>query len=176
MISLTSIEKLNSLMRDQLIKQSQLSPKRVLNALSIHGEDLDELISGSVYGSIEPSNEVILFELRSRNDGSNVTFTEENGEITCYKSYSLRIIIYGDESTTLVNKIMSRFRTIKVRNDLLSKGVYVEKISDPEKINEYKNDSMWIRNDMDIDISCKMTIPQVDDDFDYSTIRIDIIK
>ena len=176
MINISSIKNIEKILRNELIKQLGLDGKYVLNSLSTHGEDLDKLLEKSIYDSYETSDSVCLFELRSRNDGTNVNYVEENDLITYYKSFDLYVIIYGDDSTDLATKLSARMNSEKVINDLQTKGIYVEKTSDPERINEFKNDVMWIRNDISINISCKLSVSQVTIDHDLELNTLNIIN
>lgn len=176
MKSIKSIDDINKILRNELIKQSQIDGKNILNSLSEYGEDLDKLIEKSIYNSYEKSNIVILFELLDNNQGTNVSYTNDDNDIIYYKSYSFYIMIYGDNSSSLSNIIASRMRTEKVRIDLLSNGLHIEEVTNPHIINEYKNQKMWIRNDININISCMMNISQIELDNDFKSISLNIIN
>lgn len=157
MISLSSSEQIESILRSNLIIQSELSAEQVLNSLSIHGEDLDKLFDEQVYVSIDRTDALLLFELQSRQSDSDVSNSDDDSILT-YRSFSLRCIVYGNDSTNVSTKIISRFRTSEVIETLQSQGIYLEQISDADILNEYKNNTMWLRNDFTLDISCKFTI------------------
>lgn len=175
--TISSVKELNKILRKELIAQSQLNSNYVLNALSTYGETLDKLLSNKVYDSYETKDAVLLFQLFNRNNESDFSFTEKNGTITYNKSYELKIIIYGNASSDIANKISSRFRTEKVRNDLQNLGVYLESISDPESINEFKNEVMWFRTDISIFITSEFSYQQTSEDSDFDILsKINIIK
>lgn len=178
MISVSSSKELEKIIRLQLITQSELPGKKILNSLDVYGQNLNKNIDSNVFDSYSPSDEVIIFELFSRPSSSDISFTEEIDEnISYYKTYELRLYIYGNTSTDLANKIAARFRTQLVRESLLQNGVYLEKIEEPNKINEFINNVLWIRNDVSILISCKFTIPQIKTDTSFETLNeLKIIK
>lgn len=177
MIKFSNVKELNKVLRNQLILQSELNEKRVVNALSIYGETLDKLLEASVFDSYASQDTVLLFELVSRDLNSDVSFTDSNNKIIYNKSYRLKIILYGDSSADVANKLVARFRTQKVRNSLQDLGVYVEKIMEPISLNEFKNGVMWLRNDFSIDISCQFEFSQISDDYDIDRFtKLDIIK
>lgn len=171
MISISNVKELNKIIKNQLITQSELNQKRVLNSISNYGETLDKMLEKYVFSSIEKTDVVLLFELTGRQNDSNISFTNENSNLIYYSSYKLYIILYGDSSPDVANKIVSRFRTQKVRNDLYDNGVYLEYIDNPNTINEFKNGSLWIRTDIEIGISCEFSITQTSDDSNFSVIN-----
>lgn len=191
-----NVEDINKYLRELLIQQSELSPKFVLNALSTYGTDLDKIYQEEIYNSIEPNDSVILFQLISRDSLSDMSQEEDkflieplrasnliksgryfvsdnylkDEDITNYKCYRLKIIIYGDNSNNLAIKLAARMRTQKVRTTLYDKGIYLEKVEDPIIVNEFKNETMWIRNDLNIDVGINQKIKQIETDEDYDFI------
>lgn len=170
MKTLSNINDIEKIVRKYLISQSQLESKFVRNSLSLHGEELEKLIFEQVFTSIDVSDCMILFELKSRDNSLDFSETEKDGSLSYYKSYTIYTIIYGDNSTNIANKLVTRFRTEKIRQSLQNDGVYLEKVSEPSKLNEYKNETMWIRNDIEIDIRCHIKIDQVEIDESYENI------
>lgn len=161
MKTLQNVDAIEKVMRAQLIAQSEVNQKFVRNSLSIHGEALEKLLEEQIYSSISTNDAMILFEFRDRLTDSDGSETNEDGSISYYKSYKLYVIIYGDNSTNIANNIVARFRTEAVRLALRDEGIYLEQISEASKINEYKNETMWLRNDIEIDISCQLSISQI---------------
>lgn len=175
MTILRDVSELNKIFRKHIIAQSRLDGEQVLNALSIHGEDLDKLFEEQVYISIERQNLLVLFELQSRPNEADVSMTNDDESIILYRSFVFRIIIYGNDSSMLANELVARFRTEKVRNAFRDDGVHIERINDPEIVNEYKNRTMWLRNDISIDIACEFNISQIDDSEIIESAAIDKI-
>lgn len=163
-----NIDEINKIIREQLILQSGLDGSHVLNSVSSYGQILDRLLQAAEYTSIVPSDEVILFELSARNSDLDTSFML-NDKIQYDKAYLVHVIVYGDNSSTLVNKIIGRFRTEKVRQSLQQSGVYLESIEHSGTINEFKNDRMWIRNDCEINIYCRNEIDESEPSDDFSS-------
>ena len=192
--------------RNMLISQSQLPSDRVLNSLSLRGTELDELLSENeeIYNGISISNTTLLFELRSIQSNSNVSMEEGDiynssdlmcsdsticntnticgdilidRSITYYKMYELYIIIYGENGLDTAIKLASRMRSQEVRSNLYMDGIYIEKVSDPNMINEFKNDTMWLRNDISINLGLKFAIDPTSLPSEYKNINsINIIR
>lgn len=174
MIAIESTAKLEELLRNLLIEQSALEPERVLNSLSIHGENLDKLLEDSIYVSIDRTDAVLLFELISRESSSDIS-NEDEDAISTYRSFSLKCILYGNDSNEIATAIVSRLRTEKVIEDLQAQGVYLETVSRIESVNEYKNETMWQRNDFDIDISCLFKISKISAEYEFDSVEVDKI-
>lgn len=175
MKELTSTENISSLIRAQVIKQTRLDPEYVRAATLEFGADFDKEVDG-LFESFNTSEAFIFFESEDRESESNVSMTMKDGSIIYYKSYEYTLHIYGEPSTDLANELIARFRTEKVRNDLLDNGVYLEKIDDAIETREFINGLIWLRHDVNIDISCKLRIEQLDDyqDFyDINSVSID---
>ena len=170
MITLTDINELNRIVRKYLISQSELSPERVRNALSTYGSTLDKLLQRQEYDSVCTCEELILFELRTRENEADVSITENDDTVTFNKSYAIYVIIYGDNSAMVMNKLISRLRTQAVRQALYAEGVYLEKVLNDRSINEFKNDVLWHRHDTEIHISCQMSITQVEEDSIFESV------
>lgn len=178
MITLQNTNSIETIIRAALIAQSGLNGKFIRNSLSLHGEALEKVLSEQIYTSIDGLDSLMLFELQSRQNDADMSETESDGSISYYKSFTIYVIIYGDSSTDIANVLTARFRTESVRTQLQYDGIYLEKISDPQKINEYKNETMWIRNDIEIDISCQIKIKQVSEEEHFkrlNNINVDCI-
>lgn len=163
MTQITSYNELNKIIRNQLLAQSQLDSTRVLNALSIHGDYLDKLISQQEYTSITVDDSILLFELTSRDNSSDISMTDANDNIIYDTSWAIKVTMYGTQTSNLARVIAARFRSELVRNTLQEQGIYVESVSNVTTLNEYKNETMWLRNDFEINISCESTIQQISD-------------
>lgn len=175
---ITDINELNRLIRNQLMTQSELPSDRVRNALSTYGATLDKLLTKQEFDTICPCDELMLFELRTRENDADVSMTEnKDTTISYYKSYLVYVILYGNNSATIMNKLIARLRTQAVRQALYEEGVYIEEVKNDSSVNEFKNDVMWHRHDTEILISCKMSIKQVTPDDVFETVSpVNIIK
>lgn len=174
MKSFDNVSDLEKILRQALITQSTLAPERVLNSLSMYGTELDKLLSENICESIDQNDTTMLFELTSREATSDVSMTETQDNdlnlITYYKAFRLKVIMYGNSSSDIALQLAARFRTEEVRNDLYEQGIYLEKITDPFIINEYKNETMWLRNDVDIDIGVKFSFTPITTDASFANI------
>ena len=190
--------------RQILITQSNLDEDRVLNALSLNGTELDVLLEDSVYTSITQDNTTLLFTLNALPSESNVSMEEGtifNGtdltcspasicsqdtlvgdvdidtSITSYNMYQFKLMIYGNNSYEVATSLVARLRSTAVRTQLYSCGIYLSEIFTPETINEFKNNCMWLRNDVLINIGIKYSVSQISDTTPYAkTNTITIIR
>ena len=120
---------------------------------------------------------MFLFELRTRDSNSTVSYTNIDEDIVYHKAYSLKLTIYGNDCENVANNIVARFRSEIVRNSLLDNGVHIEDISDSILFPEFVNDSMWLRSDLSIDISCTFIVKQISKDDNFETLsELKVIK
>lgn len=174
MAIISNIDEINKILRNCLITQSQISdPKRVLNALSVYGDELHRRISNSsVYTSYEPDDVFILFELNTDQSANNVSFNEdEDDDIVYQRSFNFRVMIYGSDSMNVSSKLAARLRTANVRESLLQLGIRINRVDDPDTIKEFINNTLWFRSDFDINITCEMSIEQVSTDYTMTTLN-----
>ena len=164
MKAFADINEINKIIRAQLITQSELPSNRVRNALTTYGATLDKLLTHQEYSSICVCDDLMLFELRTRDNDADVSMTEEDGFVTYYKSYLIYIILYGNESANISSKLIARLRTSSVRLALQDEGIFIEEVKNDTSLNEFKNDVLWHRHDIEILISCKMSISQITPD------------
>lgn len=170
---MTSSTELTTIIRKYLISQSELNGQLVRDAATQYGAYLDVNDHNDVFVSLAPTQTILFFELKTRDSEANMTETNDdlNETITSINSYQLHIITYGDNSNDVCNKLVARLRTERIRNLLLSEGVYLCRISDITRVNEFKNNVVWQRNDFDIDLSCEFTFTQVAVDSAYAELN-----
>lgn len=162
MTYISSIKDLTIFLRKQLIRQSCLKDEFVRNVLSQHGIDLDKTVNNSVLEALDKNDLCLFFELMTRASSSNATMTI-NEDVVIYQSFSLHCICYGADSTMLMSKLKGRFLTEQNLDLCQANGIYIESISDIETINEFVNETMIFRSDLDINLTCAFKFPQVDE-------------
>ena len=194
----TNSDEINKLIRLQIIKQANLLPERVLNSLSTYGAELDKVLTEiltvsashtvgrhnvqssedeSIYVPIQHSDVVVLFELQDRQSSNNMSETNDDNSVTYTKSYIVHLILYGDNCGDIATTLVARLRTERCRTELLDEGISLERVTDPDRINEFKNNTLWQRTDFDIYISVEYKYTQVDDMQDFEGLsQLDIIR
>ena len=169
---------LDKYIREELILQSGLEGNRVLNAISVRGQDLEKLVDEKIYMSYNLRDCVIIFEVvLDSNSSDNVSMTEEDESITDYSAFDVKVILYGNKGNILCHKIKSRFLTEEVRQNLWNKGIQVIEISNIETVNEFINNTIWPRCDFDIKIGCRLNFEKVTSNNDFEKLNdIEVIK
>ena len=90
-----------------------------------------------------------------------MSFTEVDDSVTYYKSFSVQITMYGDETDNIAPLLVARLRTEAARDNLFNQGVYLESVSNPTQLDEFKNGVLWKRWDFEINISVRFSIAPV---------------
>ena len=170
-----NVNELNKELRTVLMTQAELDGQYVRNALSTFGETLDKLLFKQTYDSISPCDQLMLFELRSRQNKADVSMTEADDSVTFYKSYELYVIVYGENAADVMNKLIARLRTQAVRLQLIELGIFLEEVGNDNSLNEFKNNVMFHRHDCSVNISCRFSIEQVNSDYLMENGDIDLI-
>lgn len=171
MVILRSVDDITTIMRQILIAQSEIDSNFVRDAESVFGSDLDKTDDNEIFESIEQDDAMILFSLEDRQNESDMSQTQDDDTILFYKSYTMHVIIYGSKSATIVAKLISRLRTQKIRTTLQTKGIYVEQVSNESELHEFNNSTMWERHDFDIDISCTLSIDQIEPEYSVQSLN-----
>ena len=72
--------------------------------------------------------------------------------------------------------LKNRFESEIVRNNLLNEGIHIENIDNPSDYNEFINKTMWIRSNLNINLTCLYKIKNIDSYSEYENIsNINII-
>lgn len=169
MIQIT-FEDIDSIIRSNLITQSQLNQKFVRNASSLFGTGFENDIN-DIFTLLKPSDTIIFFITSKRQGGNNVTIPDETSSIIQLQSYAVKVMIYGNASVSLSSAIIARFRAESIRSKLYSLGIYLEDIVDEISIYEFKNSMTWLRSDFTINIACEHLISPIEEDEEYSELN-----
>lgn len=171
--AITNPLEIEKIIRNEIIKQSGLDSSNVLNGISIRGQDLIKSIGDNIFVSYDAKDSVIIFEVVfNPSSSNNVSMTEEDESITVYASYNVNIIIYGNQSNYIANLLKSRLLTSQSRNNLQYQGIYLADISNIEPMNEFINDSLWVRNNLTLNISCRFNYSQVETENEISQLDL----
>lgn len=157
-----NLHDIEKIIANVLVKQSQLDNDRIINGLSVRGPELSKYIQTKVLKSYELTDSVIIFELvMDYNQDTN--FTEySNNSIRNTMAFHIELTVYGNESINLANILKARLESQKVRAILLEEGIYLSNISNIASLNEYINETMWLRSNMTLNLIAEMNIDEID--------------
>lgn len=174
---ISNIFELDKIIRKYLISQSELDSKKVINSLSVRGPDLEVLIGKNTYFSPDLNTSILLFENENNDTNNNVAVPEEDGTFSIYQSFRCKVILYGNYSKTLGLILKSRMESEVIRQNLFDEGINIEKVTSPVSLNEFKNETVWIRTDLSIEYSCRMSVQPINELTEMDNIsQINIIK
>lgn len=163
-------EELPSIVRKQLIQQTQLDPQFVRNAASIYGAGNDKTDDDKIFTSITKCEAVLFFLIVKRDDNNCVT-QSENDDIIMSQSYDVKVMIYGDKSSTIASNCVARLRKDSVRQACQRSGFYISHVSNCISSYEFKSMTNWLRNDFTISICCEHSISEIIEDVDFDTLN-----
>lgn len=171
------LRKSEIIMGDLLTTQSELDGSRVINADSIRGPELSKLIDEKVYLSYNLKDSVIIFDISER-DGVDITMEDEDGNIIKETPLECSVTIYGNGSLTLANKLKARLESAEVRVYLLENDLFLESVSVSPSIKEFINNTIWIRNDLTINLvtESKFNKILIEEEMESAENRLHIIK
>lgn len=148
MIKPISYEEIIKVLRNAIIENSDLPAERVLNALSVRGTDLSEILNHTQVYSYSLKDVFILFELLKDQNGDNFVTPKNDEYMLTVSSYQFHLIIYGNASDDCSQKIRSIFHQGSVVSDLRENGIHITTVTSGETINEFLNNTLWLRNDL----------------------------
>ena len=152
--ALNSLDDAVLILRNAMIEKLNVDGQQVLNALSVYGADLAKIVQ-DVQDSIkhegsDPENTqsdvLILFEVSNDEDSKNNMI---QGEVV-YEACKMHLTIYGDDSEEVSVKLKTALLEADEKVALNLQGVQIASISNISAVNEFKNETLWQRRDMDI--------------------------
>lgn len=171
MTTLKDLRELEKILSSMLVKQSGLENSRIINALSIRGPELSKLIQETVELSYDLSDTVVIFEINLE-ENENINFTEKNDTNIREDVYAkVDLTIYGNQSTLLGKQLKARFETEKCRYDLQNQGVILMKVGSITSLNEFINNTVWPRCDLEIYVGCEIECKEIDTFNDFEKIN-----
>ena len=170
---MTSIFKeIEKIIGDLLVKESELPKEHVLNSLSLRGPELDKLIDEKVYLSYNLNDCVLLFEVSADSNLLDLSLPDkETDEIIKDIGLNVKTIIYGNCSLELANIIKARLESAEVREEFLSRSLYLYEVSNLSSLNEFKNNTVWPRTDFDISLNFETRITKIESGYQIESIR-----
>ena len=158
---LKSLDAAIIILRTNIIAITSIPDALFLNALSVQGTDLakvkeeaeESVQDGLKQKGADPVTQVsdllVLFDVGS-NNGSRNNMIERSVN---YAAYKMHIIAYGNDAEEFMQNMSVKLLDIDNKVKLNLAGVQVSSISDVTSINEYKNETLWQRRDIDIDFA-----------------------
>lgn len=168
MIQLTDVNKIVEIIRLRLIEVTDLEPEQIVNALSLNGPALEKRVGAlNVFKSATNADTLLILQLKARPNEEDVSMTIDNTLIMT-NSYAVHCIVYGNNAPNIANLLFARLKTEGCRQYLYQRGVHIEEVTVPISADEFKNDIVWRRYDIDINVSCEISF-DVLDDTDFET-------
>ena len=149
MIKATTYEDMVKAVVVVLDTYSGIDPNNIFNSDSIRGTDLS-VVSGDEAFSPSAGSAFMLFEFVENLEDDFVTKGETPDAMDTIQSYSLHMMIYGNESPNVAQRLRALFKTPKIALGLREKGVFVNGIEPVESVSEFLNNTWMIRKDLNV--------------------------
>lgn len=142
-----------------LDEKSGLDPNRILNADSIRGTDLSEMISSSQSYSPNAGGVFMLFELiENQNDEHFATTGSAQDSMMTIRSLDFHLMIYGNRSPDFAQRMFALFKSGDNAVALREEGVFVNGVESVEAINEFVNNTLLLRRDLIVKIQIRTDV------------------
>ena len=141
--------------REQLIEQTGISGDRILNAASVRGADLTEILNNTDVLSIKLTDVFMTFDVVEQENEDNVIIPEEDDTMTALATYNFILKIYGNMCHMCAQQIRALFKTSEVATTLRNAGVYIKGIEFPIDQKEFINNTLWPRCDLTLQLQCR---------------------
>lgn len=152
-----------------LDENSGLSTERILNADSIRGTELAEMISSTQSYSPTAKNSFLLFELiENQNQEMNFLTSGSTSEsMMSIQAYDFHLMVYGNSSPTDAQKISLLFKQEDNAIDLREKGIFINGVAPIEAINEFVNNTLYLRRDIFVHLQVRYQFDEIGKDPGY---------
>lgn len=157
MIPTTTFYKIIKEMRSIIIELSGIDQTRVFNAASVRGPDLLKVLDDTNLMSFDLKDTFIVFEVLTGSEENYYTYDNDDNLIS-FNNLRMNLKIYGNFSYDLARGLLLRLNNITIFERLKSLGIIINDISFPTIINEFINNTVWPRSDMQISIMCSATV------------------
>lgn len=178
MIKPITYEDIIKILRRTVIENSRVDGSRVLNALSVRGTDLSDVISATQTYSFAASDVFILFELLKDENGDNYVTPKDDNSMIAIASYKYHLMIYGNGSDLCSQVLRTTFKQPYIAMDLRDQGIYIRTVSSGETINEFNNNTLLLRNDLEVEIEVAYILENITETqyFKYENLHDDDIS
>lgn len=168
MIKSTTYYDIVKLLRTEIINQTGLDPYNVINAVTARGPDLLKFIDSKETYSFNLNDSFIVFELSEIVNSDNLYTSDYNNESNSYElnsyiNYSFKLMIYGNYSHDLGQKLLLQFRSADVSLKMRNEGIFIKGVTFPTSNNEFINNTYWPRVDMNINIQTRFTTKSLEE-------------
>lgn len=163
MKKLTDTNELAKIIRTRLISQSGINGNCVLNAQSLYGATLQQnaevenVLDKTLLIPFNDNENAIVFDITNSMSDDDIV-EETDTQLTVYSSFVCLCMFYGKDCTFKAPMVRARFLTQELLADFESEGVHIQSIENKEQINEFINEKLVTRQDIEIRFACELSI------------------
>ena len=165
--AITNFDDLTIYWKSTIQTQCELTNEQVRSLTSVRGQVLDKQTSDYVWQSLSRVDVLALFEINIDSSNPIMTADYEDDNILSYIYANLKIIIYGKSSSLIATKFKGRIESGEVRDLLWNNGINFDRISSIQTIQEFMNNTIYFRTDIDLNFSFRYDTSKITKDFVY---------
>ena len=156
-----------------ILTQSELAEGRVLNKETANGADLIKILNSTDVTSFRLEDTFITFDVAIDNTEPTYISDEENGYMSTIVPYKTNLQIYGNGSYIMAQRLLARFDTNEVKEELYSKGIWITHLVYIDNVKEFVNNTLWTRNDILLGSTVRISTEKL---YDNGTFNADSLK
>ena len=166
--------------RAEIIRQTGLRSEFVLNGHSLYGPDLLKTINQTIEIAPEIRDCFIVFEFREIENDSYGAGPINDMKMEALAPYGFFCKVYGDKCHYYAQKLLTIFKYPDTVLKLRAAGCHITSIHNIGSVNEFINNVLWPRCDIEIDMICRFEFDLIPDPLITSaeslTLPINIIR
>ena len=165
--AISDFNDINKIWKSTIETQCEIDKEQVRSLTSSRGQMLDKRIDEYIFQTLSRTDVVALFEAKIDSENTIMTQDFENDNLLTYVYGKLKVIFYGQSSNLIATKFKARVESSEIRSLLWNEGINFDKITSIESIEEFINNTIYFRTDVNLAYSFRYDVNKITtyDDF-----------
>ena len=159
--AISDFNDINKIWKSTIETQCEIDKEQVRSLTSSRGQMLDKRIDEYIFQTLSRTDVVALFEAKIDSQNTIMTQDFENDNLLTYVYGTLKIIFYGQSSNLIATKFKARVESSEVRSLLWNEGINFDKITSIESIEEFINNTIYFRTDVNLAYSFRYDVNKI---------------
>lgn len=159
--AIKDIDNITKIWKSTIETQCELTNNQVRSLTSPRGQNLTKKIDEYIFETLSRTDVCALFDIDINLSQNQLTYESDDNTILTYIYATIKVIIYGKNSSLLAMKFKARLESSEVRDLLWQQGIYFEDVSTPNDVHEFVNNIVYFRTDMTINFSFRYDVSKI---------------